>query len=152
MKEEYQMPASTDRFGSLKEEFSNIRDQVNKALEDTFSSGNTGLPLDIYETETSVVVISGPIIGLKTDLLDISITEGHQLTIEGETTLPEDTPLDASFIRRERKFGPFTRTVSIPVAVLAEETRASYKDNVLTITLPKVEQSGPKVVKVTNIE
>ena len=146
------MTSSTDRFGSLKEEFSNIRDQVNKVLEDTFSGGNSGLPLDIYETETSVVVVSGPIIGLKTDVLDISITEGHQLSIEGETTAPADAPPDASYIRRERKFGPFTRTVTIPVAVLAEQTKASYKDHILTITLPKVEQSGPKVIRVTNIE
>lgn len=146
------MSTPTDRFGSLKEEFSNIRDQVNKVLEDTFSGGSSGLPLDIYETETSVVVVSGPIIGLKTDLLEISITEGHQLSIEGETAAPEGQPPDSSFIRRERKFGPFARTVSIPVAVLAEETKASYKNHILTITLPKVEQSGPKVVKVTNIE
>ena len=146
------MPASTDRFGSLKEEFSNIRDQFNKVMEDTFSPGGTGVVLDVYETDDAVLVISGPIAGLNTESLDISITEGHQLAIEGETIEPDDLPPGGNFIRRERKFGPFSREVHIPIAVIAEETRASYKDMVLTITLPKVEQSGPKVVKVTNIE
>jgi HSP20 family protein len=146
------MPASTDRFGSIKEEFTNIRDQFSKVIEDTFSPGASGLVLDVYETEDSVLIVSGPIIGLNTETLDISITEGHQLSIEGETIDPDDLPPGGSFVRRERKFGPFAREVSIPTAVLPEETRASYKDHVLTITLPKVEQSGPKVVKVTNIE
>lgn len=143
----------TNRFAPLRDEFqnlsANIREQVNKVLEDTFLMGSS-LPLDIYETSDSVIIMTGALLGLKLDSLDISVTEGHEITLEGETVAPEMTT-EGQFIRRERKFGHFSRTVSIPTAVAAEEAKASYKDNVLTITLPKMQQSGPKVVKVTPV-
>jgi HSP20 family protein len=140
---------STGRFGPWREELSQIRDQVKGVLEDTFSF--SGLPVDIYETADSVVIVTGAIVGLKTDSLDISITEGHQVTIEGETVAPEDVA-GARYLRRERKFGNFSKTVAIPMAVVAEEAKASYKNNILTITIPKKEQKGPRVVKVTPVE
>jgi HSP20 family protein len=142
---------ASSRFDPIKQELTNIRDQVAKALEDTFSMGSNSLPLDVYETPTSVVIVTGALLGLDTHSLDISITEGHEVTITGETHAPDDVPAE-KYLRRERKFGKFSRTFNLPIAVLAEEAKASFKHNLLTITIPKVEQSNPKVVKITPSE
>jgi HSP20 family protein len=141
---------STNRFDPMKE-FSNFRDQVSKVLEDTFSVGNTSVPVDVYETEDTLVLLSGALLGLRPDSLDISIKDGITLTVEGETVPPTDVP-DAQYIKRERKFGRFSRTVTLPVRVIAEQAKANYKDGVVRITLPKAERTSPKVVKVTPLE
>lgn len=137
--------------GSFQEQISNIRDQVTKTLEETFSTGSNIMVWDIYETNESIVVVTNPILGLDTASLDISITGQHHLTVSGESHMPADMT-DHSYIRRERKFGKFSRSISLPVAVLAEEAKASFKNHVLTITIPKEKPSGPKVVKVTPVE
>ena len=129
-----------------------IRDSVNRFIEDGLSAANGAqiLPVDIYATETSVVVKAGPLLGLKPDEIDVSIV-GDKLTIKGETK-SETGPEAANYLRRERKFGAFSRTVIIPVPVKADQAAASFKDGMLTITLPKIEETGPKVINVEPIE
>jgi len=140
----------SSRFAPLREEFANLRDQVNRVFEETFQAGST-LPLDIYETDESLVIVTGALVGLKLDTLDIAVSDSNQLTLEGETTAP-DTIDEAQYLRRERRFGAFSRMVGLPLAVVAEEAKASFKHNVLTITLPKAHANSPKVVKVTPVE
>lgn len=131
------------------QELSNLRDQVNRALEETFSTG-TQPAVDIYETSESLVLITSPLLGLDTASLDISITEGAQIVISGETHPPTDIPTE-HYLRRERKFGKFSRSLALPVAVQADQAKASYKNQVLTITIPKVAIST-KVVKITPVD
>ncbi|MCL4876118.1 MAG: Hsp20/alpha crystallin family protein [Anaerolineae bacterium] len=135
---------SASRFDPMKE-LANLRDQVNKVIGDTIGSSSF-LPVDIYETEDSVVIVTAPLLGLKTETLDIAITEGH-LTISGETANPLEVD-DRQYLRRERKFGPFSRSVPVSGVVDPEKARAEFKNQVLTIYLPKLEISGPKVIKV----
>lgn len=139
----------SNRFDPMKE-LTNIRDQVNRVLEDTFSSSAITVSFDLYETESHVVMVSSPLLGLDVDSLDISIEDNH-LLVEGQTHPPTDIA-DDQYIRRERKFGAVSRRIQIPSSVKAEETRAEYKEHILTIMLPKLEQQGPKVVKVTPIQ
>lgn len=141
---------STNRFDPVKE-LGNIRDQVSRVLEDTFSTGGGAFPVDIYETTDSLVIVSAPLLGLLPDSLDISIKDGVTLTVEGETAAPSDLA-DVNYLRRERKFGRFSRTISLSVRVIPEEAKASYKENTVKITLPKAERTSPKVVKVTPVE
>jgi len=135
----------------LKEEFVNFRDQFNKVLEETFSINTGGLQVDVYETDETLVVTTGALLGLQVNSVDISITDGNQLTLSGQTVAPDD-PVGATYHKRERKFGEFSRTVLLPVKIVAEDAKASYKDNVLSITLPKVHASKPQVVKITPVE
>lgn len=135
---------SASRFDPMKE-LANLRDQVNKVIGDTIGSSGF-LPVDIYETEDSVVIVTAPLLGLKAETLDIAITEGH-LTISGETANPLEVD-DRQYLRRERKFGAFSRSVPVSSVVDPEKARAEFKNQVLTIYLPKLEISGPKVIKV----
>lgn len=141
----------SSRFEPINKELVNIREQVTKVLEDTFSLGNN-LPLDIYETNESVVILTGALLGLDPASLDIAISEGQILTLAGETFAGDDPVDEGSYLRRERRFGKFSRSVSIPVAVLADQAKASYRDHVLKITLPKAEPKKPRVVKITPLE
>jgi len=129
----------------------NLRDTVNRFIEDGISavSGSQGLPIDMYETETSVIVKAGPLAGIEPEGIDVSVT-GDTLTVKGETK-PDSDVAPESYLRRERKFGPFTRTVKIPRMVKADQAIADYKDGVLIITLPKVENTDPKVINVRTV-
>src|SRR5512140_1443340 len=70
------------------------------------------LPIDVYETDTHVVVKAGPLIGVQPEKIDVSVV-GDKLTIKGEI-MSETDPQTANYLRRERRVGPFTRTVTIP--------------------------------------
>jgi HSP20 family protein len=132
---------------------------LNRLIEDgrtlagnaqSFTSGAQVLPVDIFETDTSVVVKAGPLIGVQPEKIDVSIV-GDKLTIKGEIS-PDDDNQTANYLRRERRVGPFSRTVTIPRPVRADQAEASFKDNMLTILLPKIEEPGPKVINVKPVD
>jgi HSP20 family protein len=108
------------------------------------------LPVDVFETDTSVIVKAGPLIGVQPEKIDVSVV-GDKLTIKGEIS-PDDGVQSEAYLRRERRFGPFSRTVTIPRPVQADQAEASFKDNILTIVLPKIEEPGPKVINVKPVD
>jgi HSP20 family molecular chaperone IbpA len=116
----------------------------------SLTSGAQVLPVDMFETDTSIVVKAGPLIGVQPEKIDVSIV-GDKLTIKGEIS-PDDDNQTANYLRRERRIGPFSRTVDIPRPVRADQAEASFKDNMLTILLPKIEEPGPKVINVKPVD
>jgi HSP20 family protein len=127
---------------------SSLRDSVGKVVEDglTAVSGGQTLAVDIYETESSVVIKTSPILGAQPEAIDVSLT-GDALTIRGETR-PEDSIPAENYLRRERKYGPFSRTVTIPRPVKPDQAVADFKDGVLTITLPKTDDARPRTINI----
>jgi len=55
---------------------------------------------------------------------------------------------DGNFYRVERTYGKFERNIPLPVPVQAEKVKASYRDGVLEVRLPKAEEVKPKQIKV----
>ncbi|MEA3377956.1 MAG: Hsp20/alpha crystallin family protein [Chloroflexota bacterium] len=103
------------------------------------------LAVDMYETDEDVVVkVSVP--GIDPEDLDISIT-GDTLTIRGESRAEEEVEED-NYIYRERRYGAFSRTVTVPMSVEADKAEAEFEDGVLTLRLPKTEEVKPKAIKV----
>jgi HSP20 family protein len=101
----------------------------------TAGIGTQGVRLDIYELNDEIVVTTNSLDGLDKTSIEVSM-EGDVLTIKGQT-IPEETPLGASFFLQERKFGTFTRSVTIPIPVKPQEAGARVsKTGVLTVTLP----------------
>lgn len=107
--------------------------------------GVGALALDMYETDDAVKVKTA-IAGVDPEDLDISIT-GDTLTIKGETKAEEEIE-EESYICRERRYGAFSRSLTVPVPVVADEAEAEFKDGVLTLTLPKAEEVKPKAIEV----
>ena len=130
-----------------------LRDAMDHLFADSFVrmrglpvvGGAAPLALDVYETADSVVVKTN-VAGVKPEELDITI-DGDILTIKGETQ-SEDKVEKASYIRQERRYGAFERSVQLPVALLAGKAQASVENGVLTLTIPKSEESKPRAIKV----
>lgn len=102
-------------------------------------------PIDLYETDNSVVV-KAALPGLKPDDVDISMHDGA-LTIKGESKQEEETK-EEGWYRREIRYGSFMRSVPLPVGVISDKAEAKFKDGLLTVTLPKAEESVAKTIKV----
>jgi HSP20 family protein len=126
----------------------NLRDSVNRTIEDVLTSsvGTLTVAVDMYETADSLVVKLGPLLGANPDQIDVSIT-GSSLTIKGET-IPEPDVVGAVYLRRERKYGSFARTVTIPVLVKPDQAKADFKELTLIITLPKADEVRAKTINV----
>lgn len=103
------------------------------------------LALDMYETDDNVVVKTA-IPGVKADEIDVSVT-GDTLTIRAETQEEEETKRE-NYLRRERRFGSFCRSVALPGGLEADKAEADYTDGILTLTFPKAEEVKPKTIKV----
>ena len=101
------------------------------------------LPLDAYTT-LEEIVITASLPGLTPDEVDIAL-EGDTLTIRGELRPPLE---NVEHLFQERSFGPFSRTLTLNVPVDADKAEAVFENGVLTLTLPKAEETKPRVIKV----
>lgn len=82
--------------------------------------------------------------GVTSDALNISVT-GETLTLSGERKLP-DAGKTASFHRREREAGSFSRVLTLPGRLDVEKVAAHAQNGVLTILLPKAESAKPRQI------
>jgi HSP20 family protein len=101
------------------------------------------LPLDAYTTPEEIVIIA-PLPGLTPDEVDIAL-EGDTLTIRGELRPPLE---NVEYLFQERPFGAFSRTLTLNVPIDAAKAEAVFENGVLTLTLPKAEETKPKTIKV----
>jgi HSP20 family protein len=99
----------------------------------------------MYETDDDVVVKTA-VPGIKSEEIDVSIT-GDVLTIKGETKAEEKVE-KANYVRQERRYGAFSRSLSLPSTVVADKATAEFENGVLTLTLPKAEEVKPKTIPV----
>jgi HSP20 family protein len=72
------------------------------------------------------------------------------LTLKGEKKDEKEIKKE-HYHRIERSYGSFQRSVSLPTGIQADKAKATYKDGVLTVTIPKAEESKPKSIKI-NVE
>ena len=134
------------RFPSLKEE-------MDKVFEDFF--GRAGFPplresgwmpaVDVHETKKDILVTMDiPAIDPK----EVSITViDDKLTVKGERK--RETELkEEDFYRNERVYGSFQRTIQLPAEVLGDQAKATYKDGVLKVVVPKSQKSAPKEIRI----
>jgi len=126
-------------------------DRLNRMFDAAFSgeplAGGGWVPaIDIYETAEKDVVVKADLPGLKRE--DIKVTfENNVLTIKGERTFETETARE-QYHRVERGYGAFRRTFTLPTTVDAARVEASYQDGLLTVTLPRREESRPRQIQV----
>jgi HSP20 family protein len=147
----YQIPAlaswpSLDRWSSL-------RDDLNSLFESPFWSG-FGRPgelftgwspaLDLYQNKDNLIaVVELP--GMRKEEIEISLHDGT-LTIAGERKSEIQDGEKAE--RSERYVGKFRRSITLPARVDGTKVNATYRDGILTVTLPKAEEAKPKQIQV----
>lgn len=103
------------------------------------------LPLDVYQTEDAVVVRTS-VPGVKPEEIAITVAGGN-LSIRGQTKVEEEVK-EENYIRRERRYGAFSREVALPAGLLTDKAEASFENGVLTITIPKAEEVKAKAIEV----
>lgn len=126
--------------------FLTLRREIDSLFEDFFrgwpgerpGSLEFAPPVDVKETENEIVV-RAEVPGLDQKDLEVSLT-GDQLVIEGEKK-EEKEEKHETWHYREASFGSFRRVVPLPCEVDADKVKASYKNGVLTVTLPKSAQA-----------
>jgi len=81
---------------------------------------------------------------------DVQITlENNVLTIAGERKFQRDETKNESFHRLERHYGAFSRSFTLASTVRTDKVEASFQDGVLTVHLPKQEESKPRRISIT---
>ncbi|EPR35058.1 heat shock protein Hsp20 [Alkalidesulfovibrio alkalitolerans DSM 16529] len=131
-------------------DFSNFHDlprQMDRVLAEFMrpygpvSRGMAYPPLNISEDEESVV-IAAEIPGVDMSELDLTLTN-KSLVIKGERKVEQ-----GKYYRQERPTGPFQRIVTLGVPVDRDQIKATLKDGVLTVVLPKAEAIKPRKISI----
>ena len=131
-----------------------LRNAMDRLFEDSFVTPHfgwiaptsaAGMALDVYETKDQVV-IKAALPGVKPEETEVTIT-GDTLTIRGESKEEKEVK-EENYIRKERHFGSFARSVTLPAGLEADKAEATFENGVLTLKIPKSEQVKPKSIKV----
>lgn len=104
-----------------------------------------GPAIDVYETETEVVV-KAELPGVKKEDIDVTVQD-DRLIIQGQSRQEEEVS-EEGYHRKEIRTGSFRRVVSFPTAVNTEAVAAKFDNGILTVTAPKTAEA-PKGTKVT---
>jgi HSP20 family protein len=138
---------SFDRWASLRDEMNSLFElpSMGDLARQTQLFGGWSPALDLYQNNDNVVAVL-ELPGVRKEDIDISLHDG-MLTIAGERQISSGEGENAE--RTERFSGKFRRSISLPTRVDAGKVNATYKDGILTVTLPKAEEAKPKKVEVT---
>ena len=140
---------------SASDRWSNLRDDLNSFFElpvwssfaragQLFSGWSPAL--DLYQSNDNVIaVVELP--GMRKEEIEISLHDGT-LTVSGERKRKSSSNGEKAE-RTERYTGTFRRSIAIPTRVDANKVSATYRDGILTVTLPKAEEVKPKQIQVS---
>src|SRR6266516_2004310 len=124
------------------ERWSNLRDDLNSLLQLPFWSslsrhgqlfGGWSPALDLYQDKDNIVAVA-ELPGMRKEDIEISLHDGT-LTISGERKSQTSNGEKAE--RTERYIGRFPRSITLPARVDGKKLSATYRDGILTVTLPK---------------
>jgi HSP20 family protein len=132
------------------QEMLNLRRTVDRLFDNIgpereWSQPVWGLALDVVENKDEFVV-KASIPGINPDDLDISYTD-DTLTIKGEIKSDHEIK-ENQYQLRERRYGSFARSISLPTKVKGDAIEAAYQHGVLTLRLPKAEEVKPKRIAI----
>ena len=127
-----------------------VHDELSRLMNGLFEgsgrSTQTWVPtLDAWETDDAIVY-AFDLPGVPQDKISVEVEDGT-LTVSAQRERSTEVS-DERYHRVERRFGSFARTVGLPQGVTEDAIRASYKDGVLEIHVPKPEQVKPTKIEI----
>lgn len=130
-----------------------IQDEINRTFDNFFgrtereewTESRWAPAVDISENKDDLMV-NVEVPGMKKEDIKVTIQDGI-LTVRGERK-QEKEEKDKSLHRVERSYGSFCRSFTLPTTVQGDKIKANYKDGVLMIALPKVEEAKPKEISI----
>jgi HSP20 family protein len=134
-----------------------LADRVNRAFgmstartrDEEISLGAWVPPVDIVE-ENDKIMLTAELPGFQADQVEVQM-EGGVLTLRGERKLEEEKE-GRNFHRVERSYGQFVRSFTLPNNVDRDAIKASFRDGLLHIELPKREEAKPRQIKIEGSE
>src|SRR5579872_3281423 len=142
---------SRPTFDSPFADFDSVRREMLRLLDsvagDTFGDVGAGVfpPMNITQDNDNFYV-RAEVPGVKPNELAISAIR-NRLTLGGKREIQREHER-VSYHRKERAEGSFNRTVTLPAEFEADRVDANYADGILTLTLPKAEETKPRQIKV----
>jgi len=110
------------------------------------AEGEIAPSIDIYE-EDGDVVVKAELPGMKKEDIEVNLAD-QMITISGEKKKEEKVE-KKGYYRLERSYGSFARSFNLPSGVRTDDAKATFKDGVLEIRVPKTEEAKRKVKKVS---
>ena len=143
--------ARRNPIGYLVNEFNQAQEEFNRVFGRLapYTASPSKLPINVWEDEHALYA-EADMPGLDPAKLDVSVTEGNQLTIQGERSPVEIK--GATWVRQECPTGAFIRVIGLPSLVDPDKVEASYEQGVLKLTLPKSEAAKPRKITVKAAE
>jgi HSP20 family protein len=96
-------------------------------------SGPQRIPINVYETDEDVVIVA-PMPGVEAENVDIEVV-GATVTLSASLRGPGQD--DRRYLLREWTYGPYERTIPLPVEIDAQHANASHSNGILVLSLPK---------------
>lgn len=137
------------------DDLASLRESMDKLFDDFFTrrpeQGGRRMAMvwqpaiEAYETEGDVVV-RAELPGIDPSQVEITVAQ-DTLTIKGEAK-SESEDKRRNYYRRELRHGAFIRSLALPAGVQGDQAKASYKNGILEIRVPKSERAKPRTVKV----
>ncbi|WP_148416021.1 archaeal heat shock protein Hsp14 [Haloferax sp. KTX1] len=121
------------------DEIEDLFDRMGRSFEESGIARLQDISLDVVDDDEAVEVVAD-LPGFEKDDLDVSVS-GRRLTIAADREESSEVD-DDQYVRRERSQRSVSRTITLPTEVARDEVSASYKNGVLTVTLPKAEPAG----------
>ena len=110
------------------------------------SLGSWVPPVDIVEAKDKIR-LNVELPGFKENQVDLTVEDG-MLTVRGERRFEKSAEED-NYHRIERSYGSFLRSFSLPTSVDPAKIEANFSDGILSIEMPKREETRPKQIKIT---
>jgi len=127
-------------------ELNQLRREMDRLFESAMGRREIAYPPCNVWSGDEDILVTCELPGVAKDDVNISVT-GDTLTISGERKA-DDKVDQATYHRRERGTGSFSRSVQLPGRVEAEKVDASYEDGVLTLRLPKAAEEKPRKIEI----
>ncbi|AKU06588.1 MULTISPECIES: archaeal heat shock protein Hsp14 [Haloferax] len=121
------------------DEIEDLFDRMGRSFEESGIGRFQDISLDVVDDDEVIEVVAD-LPGFEKDDLDVSVS-GRRLTIAADHEESSEVD-DDRYVRRERSQRSVSRTITLPAEVVRDEVTASYKNGVLTVTLPKAEPAG----------
>ncbi|MBM4332233.1 MAG: Hsp20/alpha crystallin family protein [Deltaproteobacteria bacterium] len=136
-----EMAALQERMNRL---FSNVRTQT-PFREEEIVQGTWVPAVDIYETNEAIV-LKAELPGITPKEITVEVKD-NTLTLKGEKKFEKEVQ-EENYHRVERSYGSFQRVFTLPGAVQHDKVKARFKEGILEVNIPKIEEAKPKQIKV----
>jgi HSP20 family protein len=130
------------------EDFADLHTRLDRLFEDVVGDGKRRdwtVAVDVVR-EKDKLVLRADMPGIKADDVKIEVSDDI-LTVSGEHEEKKEKK-EEDFIRRERRYGSFSRSIALPTGVDADKIDAACKDGVLEVTIPLPKEKEAKAVEI----